>query len=132
MVHIEYENPFGLFYEFSEKKAGYIRADYDKGKWWNTVTKIVPVPDPMAKEFDYIYDRLIERFPNIKELEEYCRNEPKIDKVSDTEYNLYAVGSDGMYWIRIKFDGDSGYHDYNLYINGYLKKDVLKEPQEEV
>ena len=121
--------PFPGLYEIdkSETEAvsiGYFRADYDGYRWYDTVfpSNRHLVTDELAKEFDKLFFDTTEKFPTLKALVEFCETnaEQVGERGLDVEYNLYADGKYGLYWLRVT--PRSG--DYNLRVRCYSKAEI--------
>ena len=96
-------------------ELGYIRADHDGHRWWNTVWPVhndeLFTPE-LAKEFDGVYDAFIEAFPNLAALQRFCGD--KAEATADsTEFNVYLEEPLGFYWFRLI----TRKGDYNLYLH---------------
>ena len=112
-----------------KRKIGYIRADYDGVRWWNTV---FPCHNDictaeMAHEIDYVYDRLIadNAFRTLAELKRYCyTHRDCVDsKGNQDEYNFYLEGKHCFFWIRCI----TRQKDYNLYLHAFTKEQKGEE-----
>ena len=107
----------------ANRKIGYIRADYDGYRWWNTVwpySNVLATPET-DYEIDEVYSRLIaaDAFPDLAALRRFCfqHMEAAYDECRD-EYNFYYTGVHCVFWIRCITRG----RDYNLYLSAYVKE----------
>lgn len=99
------------------KEFGYVRADYDGYRWWNTWFPINHGTETseMIAELNSLYSEFIKHFSTLKYVCEFCRENAA--KVGNDEYNMFLVGEHGKYWFRfILRQGD-----YNLYLHAYQK-----------
>lgn len=105
-------------------EVGYIRADHDGYRWWNTCWhkhKALETPE-IISEIDAVYEAFTESFPDLPAMTDYCRQ--SAGKTSEsTEYNAYYVGMYGCYWLRMI----TRRRDYNLYLHCYSKAAMKKE-----
>lgn len=115
--------PFGDVWLVKDEKdtpvseVGYIRADHDGNRWWNTVW---PMHDDLrtseiCAEIDEVYDAFMRSFKDLGALRKWCYANAR--QVSDTEYNAYYIGEHGCYWLRLI----TRFRDYNLYLHCYSK-----------
>lgn len=131
---LEIECPFPEVLEVMEKKngipiyrrkIGYIRADYDGYRWWNTVFPChneLSTPDT-AREIDAVYERLTAKdaFSTLSEMSRFCHNHPQavVSKDDSTEYNFFYQGESCLFWIRCI----TRTKDYNIYLHAFTKED---------
>lgn len=110
-------------------ELGYIRADHDGYRWWNTVWPVNKGlnDDDLIDEFDAVYNAFTEAFPSRTAMERYCMRELEPASTEGTEYNAYLdLDGPGFYWLRmITRKGD-----YNLYLHCYSKKAIQEESNE--
>lgn len=101
-------------------EMGYIRADNDGYRWWNTafpVNKALET-DALIDELDAVYDAFTAAFPTLTSLKRYCEDHLDPLGSDDTEYNAYLdLGGPGFYWLRLI----TREKDYNLYLHCYSK-----------
>ena len=105
-------------------ELGYIRADYDGYKWWNTVwptNKSLETPE-LIKEFDSVLNAFYDAFPSLSDMIRYCMRE--LDPMSDkSEFDAYLdLGGPGFYRLRMI----TRRGDYNLYLYCYSKRVILQ------
>ena len=100
-------------------ELGYLRADHDGYRWWNTVwpvhNKELFTPE-LAKELDGVYDAFIAAFPDLPSLQRYCWNSAGTT-TDKTEFNVYLERPIGFYWLRLI----TRKGDYNLSLHCYSK-----------
>ena len=106
------------------RKIVHIRADYARGRWWNTIW---PHHDELAtpeirREVDAVYDALTAQgaFPDLAALTAFCMSHPEA-RVNDSrsdEFNFYLDGELCCYWLRCICRSN----DYNLYLHAFLKE----------
>lgn len=82
-------------------EIGYYRSNFDGRQWW---TKYFHVNDTLKtelliKESKELWENLLNVFPTLSELEKFCV-EGNAEKLSEVEYNCYASGKYGNYWMR--------------------------------
>ena len=95
-------------------EVGYIRADFNGYRWWNTVwpvNKALETPEIVA-EIDAVYDAFLRDFPSLEAVRRYCRERAE-ETSCDTEFNAYLEMPLGFYWLRL-ITRD---RDYNLYLH---------------
>jgi len=105
-------------------EVGYIRADYDGYRWWNTCWhkhEALETPEIIA-EIDAVYNAFKESFPDLAAMTNWCWN--NASRTNDTtEFNAYYVGEHGCYWLRMI----TRRRDYNLYLHCFSKAAMKKE-----
>lgn len=111
------------------RKIGYIRADYDNYRWWNTVWPIhwELATDEVKLEMDRTYEMLTagDALHNLDALRRFCWAHPeaRASEESDDEFNFYLVGEACDFWVRLITRDE----DYNLYLSAYAKADKYQE-----
>ncbi len=98
-------------------EVGYIRADHDGHRWWNTCwRKHRELESPeITAEIDALYEAFKEMLPDLPTMTNWCWHNAR--RVSDDEFNAYYVGVYGCYWLRMI----TRRRDYNLYLHCYSK-----------
>lgn len=85
------------------RELGYIRADYDGRRWYNTIHKVHENLDTssICREIDAVYDMLISEhiFPNLEALRSFCSNFPLARVNRDGDYDFYMEGALCWYWL---------------------------------
>ncbi len=102
-----------------KKRILHTRNDHDRYKWWTTWWDDNKTHnDAVAKETSKITCELLRMFPDgLRQINTLFTDPSKLDKVSDSEGNLYYIGDEANYWIRlINRQGD-----YNMYVFAYEK-----------
>lgn len=110
-------------------EMGYIRADNDGYRWWNTVWPVNKAleTDDLIDELDKVYDAFIAAFPTLASLRRYCKEHLITMGSTDTEYNAFLdLGGPGLYWLRLI----TREKDYNMYLHCYSKQAVEEEDYE--
>ncbi len=108
-------------------EIGYIRADHDGYRWWNTVwsrnNKLAT--KELIQEFDAVYAAFCTDFLSLEAVKALCSDfaQPTSDP---TEFNVYLVGKYGYYWMRLI----TRKGDYNLYLHCYSRA-VIAEFEKE-
>lgn len=82
-------------------EIGYYRADFDGRQWWTQYFDVNDTlkTEPLMKESRGLWRSLLNGFPTLSELEKFCA-EGNAEKLSEVEYNCYASGKYGNYWMR--------------------------------
>lgn len=121
MAFQEIENPGEAMPRY-RRELGYIRADYDGRKWYNTIQKVHENLDTpsMGHEIDAVYNMLISEhiFPDLKALRSFCANFPPACVNQDGDYDFYLEGDLCWYWLRLTTRD----RDYNLYLHAFVKE----------
>lgn len=101
-------------------EVGYIRADHDGWRWWNTVWPIhkeLETPELLA-EFDAVYNAFTQEFANLNEVGRFCQKSAEaVGTDRGVEYNAYLMGEYGFYWLRM----NTRKKEYNLYLHCYSR-----------
>lgn len=95
-------------------EVGYIRADHDRYRWWNTVWPVHRelTTTEIAAEIDSVYDAFIREFPDLTAVSRFCREQAESTSC-DTEFNAYLEMPLAFYWLRLI----TRQGDYNLYLH---------------
>lgn len=101
-------------------QIGYIRADYDGCRWWNTVW---PKHDELAtpeirKEIDMVYSALVsdDVFTDLDALRDFCLSYPNAVQTNEEDkYNFFLESRLCWYWLQCITRNK----DYNLYLHAY-------------
>lgn len=101
----------------SAREMGYTRSDFSGRKWWTSpfpLNRELETPE-RAKELDDVTSMLMEAFPSLNALGDFCELFAE-DLRRDNEYNLYYKGRYASYWIRVIIRK----RDYNLYVHSIV------------
>ena len=106
-----------------DAELGYVRADHDGCRWWNTWW---PINDKvktheLVDELNAVYDAFKRSFKDRETMATWCRR--NLNWLGDDEFNAYYTGDHGFYWFRMI--GRRG--DYNLYLHCYSIDEIKKE-----
>lgn len=112
-----------------DMQVGYIRADYDGHRWWNTIwpkRNELATPE-ICKEIDAVYAALIsdEFLVDLEALRSFCSSHPNAQNTDDVDkFNFYLESKHCWYWLLLITRNK----DYNLYLHAYPNTgDKLKD-----